>query len=73
MTLKRDMRDRIKDDPEWEPTYVKKVMPSYKRMRKLFGVVGKPKLRGRGWTRPWKDTTKKRRKQAEASRRINRR
>lgn len=71
MTFKQYIKDRLRDDPEWEPTYAKKVPMGWKKLKKQFNL-GTLKLRGRGYTRPFKDTTKKARKQSRASRRINR-
>jgi hypothetical protein len=70
MTFNQYVKDRIKDDPEWQPTSVKKVAPSVKSLRKKLNLDFK--LRGRGWTRPWKNTPKKKRKMSQASRKINR-
>lgn len=72
MTFNQFTKDRLKDDKDWEPTYIKQVKPSWKKMRKMFNLFA-PKKRGRGYTRPFKDTSKKARKQEQASRRINRR
>lgn len=70
-TYNQFLKARLKDNPDYEPTYIEKRPPSWKKMRKQFGL-GKLKLRGRGWTRPFKNTSKKERKQSQASRRRNR-
>ena len=64
------LKQIIKANPKYRVSYLKRVRPSIKKMRNLFNL--NYSLRGRGWTRPVKDQSKKKRKMAEASRKRNR-
>lgn len=64
------IKERVKADPEWEPTYIKEVTLGIKSLTKKLNLYYK--LRGIGWTRPFKKTTKKARKQSYKSRKRNR-
>ena len=62
----------LKNNPDYEVSYFKKVKPSIKSMSAMFGLDVNPKLRGCGWTRKQKNTSKKARKTSYQSRKRNR-
>ena len=63
----------IKAKPDYQVVYYKEVPPKQPKIKELMRQAGIPtRLRGVGFTRPNKRTSKKRRKMTQASRKRNR-
>jgi len=67
------LKEILKAMPEYDVTYLKKVVPKPQSVKTLLAQAGYGPLRGVGYTRKNKDQTKKARKTSARSRARNRR